>query len=72
MAYLVGISIGNITTTINSTNVLIGSKLGSTSNIGVLENMPTVYNVVNSLDDGDSQYWQKNDLNSPKLEWETK
>lgn len=69
---LVGVSIGGIKTELNNTTGLIGSSLGSINRIGILENMPTVYNVVNGLDDGDSQYWQKNDLNLPKLKWEPK
>jgi len=32
--------------------------------------MPTVYNVVNGLSNGDSEYWSKSNLNAPKLLWE--
>ena len=34
------------------------------------ENMPTVYNVVNRLNDGESLYWSNIDVNAPKLLWE--
>ena len=40
------------------------------SNNGILDNMPTVYKVVNGLKDGNSEIWSNSDLNAPKLKWE--
>ena len=62
---------------IGSANTYLGkivgyNKAGSSnvSNIGILYNMPTVYKVVNGLNEGDSAYWSKNNVNEPKLSWE--
>lgn len=32
--------------------------------------MPTVYKVVNGLNEGESDYWSDSDVNLPKLLWE--
>ncbi len=49
---------------------IIGQQLGLLSNVGILEEMPSVYYVVNSLNEGKSEYWSKENVNEPKLLWE--
>ena len=39
-------------------------------NNDVLDEMPTVYYVVNGLSDGESEYWSNSNLDQPKLLWE--
>ena len=34
--------------------------------------MPSVYEVVNGLNNGESQYWSKSNVNEPQLLWEGK
>lgn len=72
---LAGVTVGGIQTVVGSTNRLIGSSLGSAQTISVRESLPTAYNVVNGLNDGDSLYWSKTiysnqDLQTPTLKWE--
>ncbi len=49
---------------------VIGSQEGTTSNIGGLTELPSVYYVVNGLSDEESQYWSKSNINEPNLLWE--
>ena len=56
-----------------SVGKIIGINEGGTyENIGALNtsNMPTVYKVVNGLNDGSSEIWSNSDVNTPKLKWE--
>lgn len=75
-----GIKVKDTTTKINSTEGIIGQDNGISSDNEVLQNMPTVYEVVNAntngINNGDSQYWSKTeysnaDLQTPKLIWES-
>lgn len=52
---------------------IIGYNVAGSSNVtsvGVLSSMPTVYQVVNGLNEGESQYWSKSNENEPQLLWE--
>lgn len=40
------------------------------SDNGIIDNMPTVYKVVNGLKDGSSEIWSNSNVNAPKLKWE--
>ena len=65
------------TADIGSTSYYLGKIVGmnsasseNISNVNGLSSMPTVYNVVNGLSDGESSYWSYSNLNEPKLLWE--
>lgn len=64
----------NIGSSSNYLGKFIGQAYSKNStyvnNVGVLETMPTVYNVVNGLSDEKSSYWSNTNLNEPKLLWE--
>lgn len=69
-------TIGDSYVLVGVANGLIGQSLGSAPTISASESLPTVYNVVNGLNDGDSLYWSKDiysnqDLQTPKLKWES-
>ena len=63
----------NIGSTSNYLGKIVGmnsASSGNISNVNALSSMPTVYNVVNGLSDGESSYWSYSNLNEPKLLWE--
>ena len=64
----------NIGSSSNYVGKIIGKAYSNTSTyinaVGILSTMPTVYKVVNGLNDGTSQYWSNERLNEPKLLWE--
>lgn len=57
-------------------NNYLGKIIGKNStgsieeNNGILDEMPTVYYVVNGLNDGKSEYWSNANPDQPKLLWE--
>ena len=64
-------NIGNYET--NYSGKIIGVNYNSNSadeNNGTLDEMPTVYYVVNGLSDGKSEYWSNSNPDQPKLLWE--
>lgn len=60
----------------SSTNNYLGKIIGNQatnaveSNNGTLDEMPTVYYVVNGLSNEKSDYWSNTNLDEPKLLWE--
>lgn len=66
------------TANVGSANNYVGKIIGNAystkttyvNNTDILTNMPTVYKVVNKLNDNESDYWSNINLNEPKLLWE--
>lgn len=61
-------NIGNSTS--GQLGKIIGINEGEETNNGVLDEMPSVYYVVNGLCNEKSRYWSNSNLEQPKLLWE--
>ena len=59
-------NVGNSNTKLGK---IIGLNWGTYSNVGELESMPTVYNVINRLSDSASDIWDNTNPNAPTLKF---